>query len=305
MDKKQAAGLAVAVGVAVFMIKVAAYAISGSIALLSDALESIINIVASLMMLISIRIALKPADEHHKYGHYKAENISCFVEGLLVLIAAIMIFWEAFQRIKTPLEPSNLNFAIIISLCATALNGILAMVLLRSSKISNSIALEGDAKHLFSDVISSTGVVLGLAVASLTGWMYLDPLIAMVVAVLLVKMGYDILRKTSEELMDCSCPEEEEKIKEVLSGIDGFLEYHDLKTRKMGSAIYAEFHLCVYSRNTIAEAHHLTDIIEEKLKEAIPGISVMIHIETEDEMKSSLCNDGGKAVSTIRNKDNS
>ncbi len=287
MDKRHAAGLAVAGGIAVFLIKAVAFGISGSVALLSDALESIVNIAASVMMLVSVHIALKPADENHKYGHYKAENISCFIEGVLVLIAAALIFWEAAQRLLTPIEPSNLNYALIISLMATALNGLLALVLLRTSKKSGSIALEGDAKHLFSDVVSSAGVVFGLIIASVTGWMVLDPLIAMIVAILLVKMAYDILKKTAQELMDCNCPEEEKIIENVLSKIDGYIEYHDLKTRKTGNVIYAEFHLCVNGECTLAEAHHLTDIIEERLKQSIPNLSVMIHVETEEEIVST------------------
>lgn len=287
MDKRHAAGLAVAGGIAVFLIKAVAFGISGSVALLSDALESIVNIAASVMMLVSVHIALKPADENHKYGHYKAENISCFIEGVLVLIAAALIFWEAAQRLLTPIEPSNLNYALIISLVATALNGLLALVLLRTSKKSGSIALEGDAKHLFSDVVSSAGVVFGLIIASVTGWMVLDPLIAMIVAILLVKMAYDILKKTAQELMDCNCPEEEKIIENVLSKIDGYIEYHDLKTRKTGNVIYAEFHLCVNGECTLAEAHHLTDIIEESLKQSIPNLSVMIHVETEEEIVST------------------
>ncbi|TQS83390.1 cation diffusion facilitator family transporter [Candidatus Methanomassiliicoccus intestinalis] len=288
MDKRHAAGLAVAGGIAVFLIKAVAFGISGSVALLSDALESIVNIAASIMMLVSVHIALKPADENHKYGHYKAENISCFIEGVLVLIAAVLIFWEAAQRLLSPIEPSNLNYAIVVSLIATAINGIMALVLLRTSRASGSIALEGDAKHLFSDVVSSGGVVLGLAIASVTGLMILDPLIAMVVAVLLVKMAYDILKKTAQELMDCNCPDEEKIIDNVLSGINGYIEYHDLKTRRTGNTIYAEFHLCVDGKCTLAEAHHLTDIIEEKLKNSIPGLSVMIHVETEEEIVHPL-----------------
>lgn len=278
--------MAVAGGIVVFLIKAVAFGISGSVALLSDALESIVNIAASIMMLVSVHIALKPADENHKYGHYKAENISCFIEGVLVLIAAVLIFWEAAQRLLSPTEPSNLNYALVVSLAATAVNGLLGLVLLRTSRTSGSIALEGDAKHLFSDVVSSGGVVLGLAIASVTGWMILDPVIAMVVAILLVKMAYDILKKTAQELMDCSCPEEEKIIEDVLSKIEGYIEYHDLKTRKTGNTVYAEFHLCVNGKCTLAEAHHLTDIIEEKLKSAIPGLSVMIHVETEEEIMS-------------------
>lgn len=288
MKKQQVAMLAIIGGIIVFSLKLFAYLVSDSIALLSDAMESVINIVASIMLLISLRIADRPEDEDHRYGHQKAENISAFVEGFLVIIAGALIIEASLSRILNPVELSNIDLGLVISLSATALNGVLSYVLLKEARKSGSIALEGDSKHLLSDVLSSVGVVLGLFVASVTGWYVLDPLLALVMAAIIIKMGLGILRKASLDLMDKNCPEAEEKIKKVVGSIDGYIEFHDLKTRKSGNSIYAEFHLCVSGDISVKDSHALTDRIESELKREVPGIIINIHIETEDQCCKGL-----------------
>jgi len=273
----------VAVGLLIFFIKLMAYLLSGSVALLSDALESIVNIAASIMMLASIRVAMMPADAEHRYGHQRAENISCLVEGILIVIAALLIIVASLGRLLEPREFTSIGLALMVSLVATALNGGMSFLLLRSSRLNGSIALEGDAKHLLSDVISSIGIVIGLFLAEMTGWYILDPIMALVVAVLLLRMAYAVLAKTCRDLMDHSCPESEALIESVLKEHGGFLQYHDLKTRRVGDAIYAEMHLCVPAETTMAEAHDLTESIEEALGRKVPGIIINIHMETEKE----------------------
>ncbi len=284
--KQQVAKLAVAVGLLIFFIKLTAYLISGSVALLSDALESIVNIAASIMMLASIRVALMPADADHKYGHQRAENISCLVEGVLIVIAAILIIIASAGRLLDPQPFTSIGLAIMVSLAATSLNGGMSYLLIRSSRSNGSIALEGDAKHLLSDVISSIGVVAGLLLAELTGWYILDPLMALVVALLLVRMAYSVLAKTCHDLMDHSCPESEAIIGKVLDEHGGFLQYHDLKTRHVGENVYVEMHLCVPAKTTMAEAHELTESIEAAIRMKVPGAVVSIHMETEKELVS-------------------
>ncbi len=281
MNKLSFALLAIVVGATVLVLKLLAYLASGSVALLSDALESIINIVASVMMAFSIWIAAKPADRNHNYGHQKAENISCLVEGILIIIAAVLIIEASVGRLLAPAGLGNVDVALVISLAATSLNGILAVVLLRESRRTGSIALEGDSKHLLSDVLSSVGVVIGLFIASVTGWFILDPLIALVVAFLLIKMGYDVLRKTTVDLMDQNCPDEEQLIREALAKVDGYIEYHDLKTRRVGTQVYSEFHLCVDGSCSTFQTHALTERIELELGKAVPDISINIHVETQ------------------------
>jgi cation diffusion facilitator family transporter len=276
--------LAVAIGLLIFFIKLAAYLISGSVALLSDAMESIVNIAASIMMLASVKVAMMPADADHRYGHQRAENISCLVEGILIVLAAILIIMASMERLFNPVDSfTSIGIALAVSLVATSLNGGMAYLLTRSSRQNGSIALEGDAKHLMSDVISSVGIVLGLILAELTGWYILDPVMALVVALLLIRMAYSILAKTCHDLMDHSCPESEEMIESVLNEHGGFLQYHDLKTRHVGESVYAEMHLCVPAQTTMAEAHELTESIEDAIRKKIPGIVVSIHMETEKE----------------------
>ncbi len=284
MKKQQVAKMAVAIGLLIFFIKLAAYLISGSVALLSDAMESIVNIAASIMMLASIRVAMMPADADHRYGHQRAENISCLVEGILIVLAAIMIIMASAERLLNPVNSfTSIGLALAVSLVATALNGGMSYLLLRSSRQNGSIALEGDAKHLLSDVISSVGIVLGLILAEFTGWYILDPMMALVVAVLLIRMAYTILAKTCHDLMDHSCPESEAVIESVLKEHGGFLQYHDLKTRHVGEDIYVEMHLCVPAKTSMAEAHELTESIEDAIRKKIPSVVVSIHLETEKE----------------------
>lgn len=283
MNKKQIALLAIFGGAFVFLLKLLAFFTSNSVALLSDAMESIINIVASIMMFTALIIAARPEDEKHKYGHQKAENISALVEGVLIIIAAVLIIEAALGRLFNPVAFDNINLGIIISLSATSLNGLLAVLMWRESKRSRSMALEGDAKHLFSDVMSSIGVVIGLFIASVTGLYILDPLIALVVAALLIKMGIDVFRKTSQDLMDSSCEEEERTIIAILEKSQGYLEYHELKTRRSGHKVFMEVHLCVDGDVSVTKAHDLTVRIEKELELAVPGIVPNIHIEDQNQ----------------------
>jgi cation diffusion facilitator family transporter len=283
VNKQQVAMLVIIGGALVFSLKLAAFLVTDSVALLSDALESIINIVASIMMFLSIRIASIPEDWNHRYGHQKAENISAFAEGFLILIAAFLIIEASVGRLFDPIAPSNINIGLPLSLVATSLNGVLSYILLRESKKSGSIAMEGDSKHLLSDVLSSLGVVAGLFIASITGWYILDPLLALFVAAIIIKMGIGIVRKASTDLMDQSVPELEKNVQEVLDRTGGFIEYHDIRTRKNGSNYYAEFHLCVRGDMTVRDSHKMTDRIEAELKKAYPTIFVNIHVESEEQ----------------------
>ena len=280
MEKKQAAILAIICGVAVFGIKLAAYFISGSVALFSDALESIVNIAASVLMFCSVCISERAPDRSHMYGHEKIEDISSLVEGILIITAAILIIHAAAERLFEPTELLELDLAIGISIFATALNAGLSLLLIRTAKSHCSTALEGDAKHLFSDVISTVGVWIGLFVAQLTGWGFLDSVLAFVVAALIVRMGAGLVLKASNRLMDQSCIAEEKKIMEVLGRHSfQFIDFHDLKTRRHGNQVFAELHLSVYGSLSVKEAHDLTDHLEEELKEEQPNVSLTIHVE--------------------------
>ncbi|MCW4015676.1 MAG: cation diffusion facilitator family transporter [Candidatus Bathyarchaeota archaeon] len=280
MEKKQVAILAVLCGIAILGIKLVAYFISNSVALLSDALESIVNIAASCLMLFSVCISDRAPDTDHKYGHEKVEDISSLVEGIFIIIAAILIVNAAAGRLFASTELLELNLAIVISMFATALNAVLSWLLLKTAKSCGSTALEGDAKHLFSDVISTAGVWIGLFVAQLTGWVFLDSVMAFVVAALVVRMGAGLVLKSSNRLMDQSCREEEAKIIEVLNRHTfQFIDFHNLKTRRHGNQVFAELHLSVDGSLSVKEAHDLTDHLESELNDEQPNVNLTIHVE--------------------------
>lgn len=280
MKKRQAALIALVCGIAIFGIKLVAYFVSDSVALLSDALESIVNIAASALMLVSVCISERAPDSSHKYGHEKIEDISSLMEGIFIVVAALLIIYAAAGRLFEPAELLELDIAIGISMLATALNAGLSLMLIKTAKSWGSTALEGDAKHLLSDVVSTVGVWIGLFVAQLTGWSFLDSVMAFVVAALVMKMGAELVLKCSNRLMDQSCIEEEKKIKEILGRhAFQFIDFHDLKTRRHGNQVFAELHLSVDGSLSVKEAHDLTDQLEEELKEEQPNINLTIHVE--------------------------
>jgi cation diffusion facilitator family transporter len=284
VKKTQVAMLVIIGGITVFFIKLVAFFVSDSIALLSDALESIINIIASFMLFITLRIAERPPDMDHEFGHRKAENISCLIEGLLIIMAAIFIITASIGRLIDPVNLTDVDLAMVISLVATSMNGGLSFMLFMESKRTGSMAMEGDSKHLLTDVISSVGVVIGLFIATITGWYVLDPLMAFLVGAGIIKMGYDLINKSSGDLLDQNCPECEDIVRKVLDGTDGHIEYHDLKTRRSGEIVFVMFHLCVNGSMSVYDSHELTERIEAKLKEKIPMIDLTIHVETENQL---------------------
>jgi cation diffusion facilitator family transporter len=283
MDKKSAATVAVYGGIFIFLLKLASYVMSGSVALLSDALESIVNIIASGLMLYSVLVSEKPPDEEHKYGHEKIENITCLIEGMFIITAALFIIHSALEKISAPMALSQIESAIGVNLLATAFNGGLSWMLMKTAEDKGSMALEGDAKHLLSDVITSLGVALGLWIAQITGWAVADPVIAIIVALLIIRMGVTMVVKSGRDLMDERCPKTEKKIMEILEDHRYmFINFHDVNTRKSGSRVFAELHLSVDGSLSVQEAHDLTDHLEEDLFEELPHLGVTIHIEPPD-----------------------
>lgn len=287
MKKKRAAIIAIIGGLAVFCIKLFAYLISNSVALLSDALESIVNILASGMMFLSVHISEKPADDTHKYGHQKIEDISSAFEGILIIIAALLIINAAIGRLFVSVELLQLNLAILVSMCATVLNGGISYLLMRTAISSGSMALEGDAKHLLSDVISTAGVWIGLIIIQITGWQFIDSLLAFIVAALIIQMGIQLILKSLNRLMDHTAVDAEENIISVLEFHSSrFIEFHDLKTRKQGNLVLGEVHLTVHDSMSVREAHDFIDRIEEDLIKKDNNIQLTFHIDPETELES-------------------
>jgi cation diffusion facilitator family transporter len=281
VNKLTVAVITVIGGFVIFGLKLLAFAVSGSIALLSDALESIVNIVASIMMFFSVKMSGKPPDSNHNYGHEKIENISAFIEGVLVVIAALLIVYTAIGRLRNPtFELLELNIAVGISFLAMFSNLGLSVLLRRTAKNTGSMALEGDSKHLLSDVFSSVAVNAGLLVANFTGLKILDPLLALMVAFLVGKMGIELIQKSGKHLMDTSADDEQEKIEDLLKDHKPkFINYHNVKTRKSGSKVFAELHLTVDSNLTVQEAHDFTKHLEEDIRQKMPEVSITIHVE--------------------------
>jgi cation diffusion facilitator family transporter len=282
MQKKQVALFAVLGGVLIFIIKLAAFFISNSVALLSDALESIVNIAASGLMLFSVWLSEKPADDSHNYGHQKIEDISSMLEGIFIIIAALLIINAAAGRLFSAILPVELDLAIGISMIATALNGGISFYLAKAAKKSGSAALEGDSRHLLSDVISTVGVWIGLVIIAITGYSAIDSLLAFIVALLILRMGGGLVFKSASLLMDNSCKIEEARIKEVLLKHQyAFIDFHEVKTRRNGNLVFCELHLSVDGSLSVEEAHNLTDHLENELKEEIPNVNLTIHVEPQ------------------------
>jgi cation diffusion facilitator family transporter len=283
------AAASVAVAVVVLAIKYAAYLVTGSVALYSDAMESIVNILAAIAALLAVKVSTKPADKNHPFGHHKAELFSAVIEGVLIVLAALLIFREAFAAF---LEPRALNapvLGLLISGAATLINAGWSAFLILWGRRWRSPALAADGWHLLSDVVTSAGVIAGLVLASLTGWHVLDPLIALAVAANIIRMGYHIVLGSISGLMDEAAPPEiEARIRDVIKATaGGALEAHDIRTRHAGRATFIEFHLVVPGRITVSEAHDICDRIEAELERQIEGSDVVIHVEPEHKAKRS------------------
>jgi len=280
MQKRLAAYIAILGGVTILLVKLLAYFVSNSVALLSDALESIVNIAASCLLLFSVWVSEKPADESHNYGHQKIEDISSMLEGIFIVAAALLIVYAAWGRLFAGVIPIEIDLAIGISMVATLINGGISWFLAREAKKSGSAALEGDAKHLLSDVVSTVAIWIGLFIVLLTGWSMVDSILAFAVAALIARMGFKLILKSSSRLMDNSCRIEEAKIREVLLRHKfRFIDFHDLKTRRNGSLVFCELHLSVDGSLSVQEAHDLTDHLENDLKQELPNANLTIHVE--------------------------
>lgn len=277
------------VGLVVLALKSFAWWTTGSVALLSDALESIVNLATALAALIAIKIAALPADENHPFGHHKAEYFSAVLEGVLIIIAAFFILREAYvgffdpQPIAAPLE------GLVVNGVATLINGGWAWVLVRQGQKLRSPALVADGKHLWSDVISSMGIVTGVLVAWGTDLWVLDAVLAAVVAVHILISGSRVIIGSLNGLMDESVPKPVlVTIRQIISDhADGAVEAHDLKTRQAASIVFIEFHLVVPGDMTVFVSHEICDRIERALEDEIADVQVTIHVEPEHKSKHS------------------
>jgi cation diffusion facilitator family transporter len=276
-------------GLVVLGLKFLAWYLTGSIALYSDALESIVNVVTALVALVAVHLAQRPADASLQYGYHKAEYFSAVIVGVMILVAAIAILREAYFGLLSPEVPAAPAQGLLISLGATAINLVWAQVLIRQGRKVLSPALEADGKHLMTDVISTIGVIIGLGLVILTGWAALDAILAALVAINILWSGWSVIRDSVGGLMDVAVPPETGKrIREVIAAnAEGAIEAHDVRTRQAGKITFIDFHLVVPGTMTVDAAHAICDAIEAKLREAVSHAQITIHVEPEQKAKHS------------------
>ena len=273
------------ISIGVLGLKMLAWWFTGSVALLSDGLESIVNVVAAVVAFAVIGYAAKPADAGHPFGHYKAEYFSAVVEGVLIVVAALLIVAEAIPAILAPRLPDAPALGLAINLSAGIVNAVWAYTLIRAGRAHRSPALLADGHHILSDVVTSAGVLVGLVLAILTGYAVLDPLLAVIVACNILYQGWKVIARSVDGLMDKAVPaEEEEAIKKAIAAnATGSLGVHDLKTREAGAAIFVDFHMVVPAAMPVGEAHDICDRLEDAIREVHAGAKIAIHVEPEGE----------------------
>lgn len=262
-------------------LKFVAWFLTGSIALYSDALESTVNVIAALAAFIAIGYAQKPADTDHPYGHHKAEYFSAVLEGVLIVVAALLIVHEAIGGLIAPVQIEAPALGLAINGSAAVINGIWAYVLIRAGRRYRSPALSADGHHILSDVVTSVGVIVGLILAIMFDQPRLDPLLALIVAINVLWQGSKVITASVGGLMDQAIdPADEVRIHQIIKAeADGAIEAHDIKTRMAGRVSFVEFHLVVDGGMTVEQSHTICDRLEAALKREVDGIQVIIHVE--------------------------
>jgi cation diffusion facilitator family transporter len=272
--------LSVAVALATIALKTAAWWVTGSVSLLSDALESLVNLAGATFALLMVTIAVQPADDDHPYGHHKAEYFSSGFEGVLILVAALAIIAAAVQRFLVPQPLDSLGWGLSLSLVSTAMNGALAWAMLRKAREHRSMALEGDARHLFTDVWTSVGVVLGLLAVGATGWLWLDPVVAIAVAANIAREGVSLMRRSVDGLMDSAL--EPQVLADIDKTLDGFrhqvLRFDHLSSRRAGSRRFVDLHMHLPREWSLGRAAALRTSVEQALMSAVPGLRASIQL---------------------------
>ena len=279
------AWLSIAAAVTTIGLKTAAYLITGSVGLLSDALESIVNLVGSLMALAMLTVAARPPDDNHAYGHSKAEYFSSLVEGMLILVAAGSIGLAALRRLVTPQPLEQVGLGLAVSIIAALVNLAVARVLLRAGKQYNSISLVANAHHLLTDVWTSAGVVLGVGLVAVTGLERIDPIVALVVSGNIVWSGIRIVRDSVSGLMDTALPADEQRtLQNVLERhVRTGVQYHALRTRRSGARRFVSLHVLVPGEWTVEAGHQLLECIEAEIRDLLPDTTVLTHLEPHGE----------------------
>ena len=288
------AAVNILVAAGVMGVKYLAYVVSDSVALYSDALESIANVATAVAALAAVRVSVKPADADHQFGHHKAEFFAAIFEGAMIIVAALLILAKAYDAIKQGSSLQDPGLGMAINIGAAAINAGWAWFLINRGRIWRSPALVADGQHLWTDVATSVGVVAGLSLAVATGWHILDPLLAAALGINILWAGYKIALNSMSSLLDqAASPEIAKRIRSVIEANGGgALEAHDIRTRQAGRALFIEFHLVVPGTMTVNAAHQICDRLESAIESAIEGSEVVIHVEPDHKAKPEL----GEAV---------
>ena len=279
----------VVVAIMTITLKTLAWWITDSVGLLSDAMESLVNLASAVFGLVMVTVAARPADAEHPYGHHKAEYFSSGFEGILIIVAAIGIIWTASHRIFDPQPIEQVGLGLALSIISSVLNGLLAWVMFGAAKTHRSIALEADAKHLVTDVWTSVGVVMGIGLVSLTGWLWLDALVAIAVALNILKEGVHLIWRSSQGLMDEAVdPEAIAKINETLAGFAyqrdevSIIRFDHITTRQAGQRLFVDLHMHMPASWTLGRAAALRTSVEQALMSAVPGLRASIQLLPSD-----------------------
>lgn len=282
------AWLSIVTAAGVIILKIIAYLLTGSIGFLSDALESGANILSAVITLVALLVAARPPDEEHAFGHTKAEYFSAGAEGVLIIGAAVFIAVQAFGRLIDPQPLEQVSLGLWVSATATAANLIVARILLNAGKRHRSAALTADAHHLMTDVWTSVGVIVGVALVSLTDWLWLDPVIAMIVALQIVATGLKLVRSSANGLLDAGLPEEEvSRLRAILDHYqtDG-VTYHALRTREAGAQRFVSVHIQVPGDWSVQRGHELLEMIEYQVRQELSPVNVITHLEPVEDPAS-------------------
>lgn len=285
-DLRRWAWLSIVASIVVITLKVAAYAVTGSVGLLSDAAESSINLVAAVFALAALTIAARPADERHHYGHGKIEYFSAGLEGIMIFVASGFIMISAVQRFLNPEPLESIGLGLAISMVATAINLAVGLVLIKIGRQHRSITLEADGRHLMTDVWTTVGVVVGVGLVGITGWQQLDSIVAFLVGVNILGAGTQLIIRSSRGLLDHALPEED--VAPVIEVLRGFttdeVHFHGLQTRESGRERFVSVHVLVPGAWTVQQGHDLLEDLEEQIRAVLPGAEIHTHLEpSEDE----------------------
>ena len=287
-DLSRWALISIAAAVATIALKTTAWQLTGSVGLLSDAAESVVNLVAAVVAFTALKIAARPPDSRRNFGYLKSEYFAAVIEGLMIAIAALVIIVSAVDRLLRPQPLEQVGVGLMISILASVINGVVAWMLIRAGRRHRSMALQADGKHLLTDVWTTAGVVVGVGLVALTGWLVLDPLIAMAVAVNILVIGVRLVRASTAGLMDTAVPAEDlAAIDEALETFrEAGIDFHDLRTRMSGRQCYVQLHMLVPGYWPVQRGHDLAEEVEERLRQAVDGLIPTIHLEPVGDPRS-------------------